>query len=114
MTKYLITFHSSGMDDLTEADFVAAGDESRAVVREAKEAGVWVFGGGIAEDVPSVMVTGDGVVTDGSYPAFSDLRGGFTVLEVPNREEALQWARKIAVSCRCTQQVREFMYDPES
>ena len=114
MTKYLITFHSSGMDDLTEADFVAAGDESRAVVREAKEAGVWVFGGGIAEDVPSVMVAGDGAVAEGSYPQFSDLRGGFTVLEVPNREEALAWARKIAVSCRCTQQVREFMYDPES
>ena len=114
MTKYLISFHSSGMDNLTEADFIAAGEESRAVVREAKAAGVWVFGGGIDENVGSVLVAQDGSVTPGTYPAHSDLRGGFTVLEVPTREEALEWARKIAVSCRCPQEVREFMYDPES
>lgn len=114
MTKYLISFHSSGMDNLTEADFIAAGEESRAVVREAKAAGVWVFGGGIDENVDSVLVAQDGSVTPGTYPAHSDLRGGFTVLEVPTREEALEWAHKIAVSCRCPQEVREFMYDPES
>jgi len=114
MTKYLISFHSSGMDDLTEADFIAAGTESREVVREAKAAGVWVFGGGIEENVASVLVAQDGSVKEGTYPAHADLRGGFTVLEVPTREEALEWARKIAVSCRCSQEVREFMYDPES
>lgn len=114
MTKYLISFHSSGMDDLTEADFIAAGTESRAVVQEAKAAGVWVFGGGIEESVASVLVGQDGSVEEGTYPAHADLRGGFTVLEVPTRDEALEWARKIAVSCRCRQEVREFMYDPES
>jgi len=114
VTKYLISFHSSGMDNLTEEQFVAAGTNSRRVVREAKEAGVWVFGGGIDENVESVLITEDGSVTPGTYPAHADLRGGFTVLEVPNREEALAWARKIAESCGCPQEVREFMYDPES
>ena len=28
------------------------------------------------------------------------------------REEALAWAAKIAVACRCAQEVREFMPDP--
>jgi len=114
MTKYLISFHSSGMDNFTQEEFVAAGENSRKVVREAKEAGVWVFGGGIEEEVDSVLVAQDGSVTKGTYPAHEDLRGGFTVLEVPTREEALDWARKIAVGCGCPQEVREFMYDPES
>ena len=30
------------------------------------------------------------------------------------RETAVEWARKIAVSCRCSQELREFMYDPQS
>jgi hypothetical protein len=40
--------------------------------------------------------------------------GGFSVLEVPTREEAIEWARKIVVSCRCKQELREFQFDPES
>ena len=34
------------------------------------------------------------------------------VIEVPSREAALEWAAKIAVACRCAQEVREFMPDP--
>jgi hypothetical protein len=33
---------------------------------------------------------------------------------VPSRNEALKWAAKIAAACRCAQEVREIMYDPES
>ena len=40
--------------------------------------------------------------------------GGFTVLELPTREDAVEWARKIAVACRCSQELREFGYDPDS
>jgi hypothetical protein len=32
---------------------------------------------------------------------------------VPSREEALHWAAKIAVACRCAQEVREIGADPE-
>ena len=40
--------------------------------------------------------------------------GGVTIIDVPSREEALAWAAKIAVACRCAQEVREIMYDPDS
>jgi hypothetical protein len=40
--------------------------------------------------------------------------GGFSIIEVSSREEALEWAAKIAVACRCAQEVREIGYDPES
>jgi hypothetical protein len=35
------------------------------------------------------------------------------IVDVPNREAALEWAAKNAVACRCAQVVRKFMYDPE-
>lgn len=40
--------------------------------------------------------------------------GGFSIIDVPSREEALLWAARIAKACRCAQEVREIMFDPES
>ncbi|ANJ25884.1 YciI family protein [Agromyces aureus] len=113
MTKYLISFPSSAMQ-VTAEELPAVADASHAVVQEAKDAGVWVFGGGIDEGVPPVLVDGDGTVTQGTYPQTAQFDGGYTVLELPTREAALEWAAKIATACRCAQEVREFMYDPES
>lgn len=113
MTKYLISFPAAAMD-VPEEEFAAVGEDSHAVIREAKDAGVYVFGGGIDESVPPVMVDGDGTVTSGTYPQTREFNGGFCVLELPTREAALEWAAKIAAACRCAQEVREFGYDPES
>jgi hypothetical protein len=100
------------MDHIPEGEIPMVGEAAHAVVRQAMEAGVWVFGGGLADAVAPVMVAGDGTVTAGTYPQTRELSGGFTVLDVPSREAALQWAAKIAAACRCAQEVREFMPDP--
>lgn len=113
MTRYLISFPSPAMDHIAAEEFPAVGQAAHAVIREAMDAGVYVFSGGIDEGVDPVMVTGDGTVTDGTYPQTKGLNGGFAVLDVPSREEALGWAGKIATACRCAQEVREFMPDPE-
>ena len=113
MTKYLLSFPARAMD-LSEEEFIAAGVDSHEAIREAKAAGVYVFGGGINQDVPTVMVAPDGTVTGEPYPGTAELDGGFCVLEVPTREEALQWAARIAAGCHTPQELREFMYDPES
>jgi hypothetical protein len=84
------------------------------VLRDAKEAGVWVFGGGIDESVAPVRVAGDGTITDGAYPENEELSGGFAILELPSRNAAEEWAARFAVACRCPQELREFRYDPES
>ena len=97
-----------------DGDWEAVGRDSHAVIDEAKAAGVYVFGGGIDEDVAPVMVTGDGTVTHETYPQTRQFDGGFCVLDLPAREAALQWAAKIAAACRCAQEVRQFMHDPES
>src|SRR5438046_2686387 len=74
----------------------------------ALNAGVWVFGGGLENQKARIVGT-DGTVTDGPYP---EAIGGFCVVDVPSREDALAWAAKIARACRCAQEVREFMPDP--
>ena len=107
MTKYLISFPSRAMD-VTQAELPAVSDSCRAAVQEARDAGVWVFGGGIDGSVPTVMVGGDGSVTEGTYPETKQLEGGYAVLDVPTREEALAWAARFAVACRCAQELREF------
>jgi hypothetical protein len=113
VTKFLISFPSAAMI-VSEADLPAVSEASRAVVREAKAAGVWFFGGAITGNVPAVMVAGDGTVTTTTYPQTATIEGGYAILELPTREDALQWAARFAVACRCAQEVREFHYDPES
>lgn len=113
MTKYLISFPSEAMV-VPEGEFQAVADAAHAVIEEAKEAGVYVFGGGINEDVKPVRVAADGTVEPGTYPGHRVPNGGYTVLELPTRETAVEWAARIAVACRCTQELREFQYDPAS
>jgi len=112
MTKYLISFPSEAMV-VSEDELPTVAADAHAVIEEAKAAGVYVFGGGIHEGVDPVRVSGDGSVSSGTYPG-SRLKGGFTILELPTRDDAVEWARKIAVACRCAQELREFMYDPAS
>nr|WP_062341452.1 hypothetical protein [Herbidospora sakaeratensis] len=109
MTHFLISFPSAAMV-LTEEEFPDVVREARAVIQEAKDAGVYVFGGGIDEEVDPVLVAPDGTVTGGT----TRLDGGYTVLDLPSHEAALEWAQKIAASCRCPQEVRAFQYDPLS
>ena len=113
MTKYLISFPSSAMV-VSPDELPAVSEASHAVVREAKAAGVWVFGGGIDESIDPVIVSGDGTVTEGTYPQTRTIEGGYAVFELPSIEAAHEWAAKMAAACRCAQEVRAFMYDPES
>ena len=87
MTEYLISFDDGAMT-FPEEDLPDVAAAANKVILEAKGAGVFVFSGGLE-----------------SQRAI----GGFTVVEVPSRAEALEWAAKIADACRCAQEVREFL-----
>ena len=112
MTRYLISFPSGAMDHIPAEEMPAVGEAAHAAVQDAMDAGVWVFGGGLSEQVDPVMVAADGTITAGTYPQTIELDGGFTILDVPSREAALEWAAKFATACRCAQEFREFMPDP--
>lgn len=111
--KYLISFPAAAMI-VADEDLAAVGEASHAVIREARRAGVYVFGGGINGAVPPCRVAADGTITDETYPQTRELSGGFCVLELPSRQAAVEWAAKLAKACRCAQELREFGFDPES
>jgi hypothetical protein len=110
MTQYLISFDDGAMTFPAEElpDVAAA---ALAVVDEARVAGVWVFGAGLKDHAEASMVAIDGTVTDGTHSESKQYLGGFAVVDVPSREQALEWAAKFAVACRCAQEVREFVPD---
>lgn len=101
------------MDHIPDGNLPEVGMAAHAMVQEAVNAGVWVFGTGLERQQASVVAT-DGMITDGPYPETKEVVGGFVVVDVPSREEALAWAAKIAAACRCAQEVRELMPDPET
>ena len=111
MTRYLISFGAHAMDHIPDEDMPAVAEASVAVVQEAMNAGVWVYGAGRKGDRASIVDT-DGMVTDGPFAETKEVIGGFSVVDVPSRDEALEWAAKIAVACRCAQEVRELLPDP--
>jgi hypothetical protein len=112
MTQYLISFNEGAMDHIPDGDWEDVAKASHEAVREAFAAGVWVFGAGL-ERQQSTIVSTDGMVTDGPFPETKEVIGGFAVVDVATREEAHRWAAKIAAGCRCAQDVRELMPDPE-
>jgi hypothetical protein len=110
MTRYLISFDDGAMT-FPEEELPDVAEATHKVVREAQDAGVWVFGAGLESQRASIVAT-DGMVTDGPYPETKEVIGGFSVVDVPSRQEALEWAATIAVACRCAQEVREILPDP--
>lgn len=113
MTRYLISFDDGSMDHIAEGDWPAVGEAAHAVVRQAKAAGVWIFGCGLLRQ-QATIVERDGSSKPGPFPELKAVVGGFSIIEVPTRDEAPAWAARMAKACRCAQEVREIMFDPES
>ncbi|HEX9506486.1 MAG TPA: hypothetical protein VGA62_10840 [Acidimicrobiia bacterium] len=112
MPRYLISFDDGAMDHIPDEEGPAVGEAAHSVIREAQDAGVWVFAGGVypQDEVSPKVVAPDGTVIDRSEN--KAYIAGVTIIDVPSIDEALQWAAKIAAACRCAQEVREFGPDP--
>lgn len=111
--RFLVSFDDGAMDHIPAADLPSVGEAAREVVRDAKAAGAWIFGCGLARQQSTIVAT-DGTVTAGPMPETKPTLGGFSILQLATREEAHAWAARFAAACRCAQEVREIMFDPES
>ncbi len=109
MATYLIYFNQQWVGDHTEEWFRGRVAPSSAVVDEMKEAGVYVFAGGVVEDGPiyhADATSGTVLVDDGPYVQTREVLGGFTVVDVADDEAAKVWAGKLAEGCGWPQEVR--------
>ena len=116
MTKYMLTVHGTA-DDPTEFDMEAMQPVFEAVDRynqKAKDAGIWVFAGGLEPIEVSTTVDNTGaepVVTDGPFAESKEWVGGFWVFELPDLDAALEWATEASKACEGKVEIRPFQAD---
>ena len=78
---------------------------------ELQAAGSWVFAGGLHDSSTATVVQfkdGDFLMTDGPYIEGKEHIGGFTIVQVPDLDAALDWARRYANATRLPIEVRPF------
>lgn len=78
---------------------------------EMQAAGAWVFGGGLfPPDTATVLKVQDGEVgmTDGPYVEGKEHLGGFTIVQAPDLDAALEWGRRLAAATTLPIEVRPF------
>lgn len=87
-----------------------------AVKQEMKDAGVWVFSGGLHPPSTATVVQlkdTELLTTDGPYIEGKEHIGGFTIIEAPDLDAALEWGGKLARAVRLLPiEVRPFHDEP--
>jgi hypothetical protein len=116
MIEYLIYFNQQWVGDHTEEWFRGRGPLAMAVLDEMKDAGVYVFAGGLEEEANTAFsadaTSGSLTFTDGPFVETKEFPGGLTVVDVPDEDAAKMWAGNIAEACGWPQEVRRFKPRP--
>jgi hypothetical protein len=111
MPEFLVAIHHSDDYDPSLEDEAMHSDID-ALNEEMEAAGIRIFAGGLqsARNAKSLRAQPDGevVITDGPYIEAKEHVGGFWVLKAADLDKALAWARKAAVACRASVEVRAF------
>jgi len=101
MSKYLLIMR--GTDDSNAAmmaDVERLMAETGQFIADTVKAGVYVAAEGLDDAAKGVVVDFSGetpVVTDGPYGETKELFGGFFLLDVASKQEAVEWAKRIPV-----------------
>jgi hypothetical protein len=116
MPQYLVAvYHPDDYDPSVETEAMI--EKIHALNRELIAAGARKFACGIspARNAKSLRAQPDGkvLVTDGPYLETKEHMGGFWILDAADMDEALAWARKGAVACRASGEVRELLFNPD-
>ena len=111
MTQYVLTMYQpdEGTPEPDELARIMA--ELGAIEDDIRAAGAWVFSGALhpASAATVIRATGDDVlVTDGPYVEGKEHVGGFTIVDVPDLDVALGWARRMTQVTTLPIEVRPF------
>ncbi len=107
LSVYMVDGDEEPSDEATERMYADVG----ALNEEIKQAGMWVFANGLHPATTATVVTatdGEVLVTDGPFPEAKEQLGGFWVIDAPDLDVALAWARKATVACGKPVEVRPF------
>ena len=103
MPQYLLTIYQPDGDPPPPEVLEPIMRGIEAVKQEMKDAGAWVFSGGLHPPSTATVVRGadgDTLLTDGPYLEGKEHVGGFTIVRAPDLDAALEWGGKLAGALR--------------
>jgi hypothetical protein len=113
MMQYLLSVYQPVGEPPPPEELETIMRDVNAVDQEMRDAGVWVFTGGLHPTETATVLRAqddDVLVTDGPYIEGKEHLGGFTVIQVPDLDAALEWGRKVARATTLPIEVRPFAW----
>ena len=107
MTRYLLSVYQPYDGGPPPEDLDAIMRDVDAVREEMRSAGVWLFAGGLHPPETATVVR-DERTTDGPFIEAKEHLGGFTVVDAPDLDAALEWARRLSRATTLPIEVRPF------
>jgi hypothetical protein len=111
MPQYLLALHKADGDELSEEEMRQCWAGVNELGDKMRDAGVFVFKSGLDPAEPAVVVRqsgGDFVVTDGPYAETKEHLAGFWIINAPDLNAAMEWAKLATVAEMRPIEVRRF------
>ena len=113
MKQYLLSIIQPTGTELPPDELQKVMADVGALAQEIKDAGAWVFAGGLADPSTATVVRARGdevLVTDGPFAEGKEHLGGFNVIDAPDLDAALEWGRKLSRATTLPIEVRPFQH----
>jgi hypothetical protein len=114
MKQYLLSIYQPDGPPPDSIDVDRMLGDLAALDQEMHEAGAWVFNGPLHPASTATVVRvqgGDALMTDGPYVEGKEHVGGLTIVQAPDLDGALEWARRLAAITTLPIEVRPFVGD---
>ena len=111
MKPYLLSVYQPSETPPAGLDMDEIGRQVAAFEQELKDAGAWVFSGGLHPPSTATVVRdrgGETLMTDGPFAEGKEFLGGLTIIAAEDLDEALEWGRKAARATTLPVEVRPF------
>jgi hypothetical protein len=116
MTQYLLSIYQPDGGPPPPEVMEAVARDLHALNQDLKAAGAWVFSRGLHAPSTATVVQARGedlLITDGPYVEGKEHIGGFWIVDAPDLDAALGWARRAARATTLPIEVRPFQDVPE-
>jgi hypothetical protein len=116
MKQYLLSVYQPGETPPPEVDLDKVRRDIDVLHQELRAAGAWVFAGGLHPPTTATVLRlhdGEVLTTDGPFAEGKEYIGGFTIIEAPDLDSALEWGRRAALATTLPVEVRPFRDDAE-
>jgi hypothetical protein len=116
MTQYLLSIYQSDGGAPAPEILEPIMRDLKVFQRDLRATGAWVFSGGLHAPSTATVVRAKGdevLMTDGPFTEGKEHLGGFTVIDVPDLDSALEWGRRLAGATTLPVEVRPFHDQPQ-